>query len=379
MKNTQRTLLESLLVIAISLALGFSLPTYATDLRVTVTNDDGTGKTENTLSWCILQANKTPTTDTIIIKKDVLITGVMKTLIDSHIILQGDNIERSISGSDYYRPLFIKSGNVVIKNISIKNGKAKGGNSLLGGGGAGLGGALFIYNGNVSIDNVRFFNNNAIGGNGAKSGFYLGGAGMFGNADGHGGGGLFYSSTNYNGADDNNGKTDTGDGGGFGGGGNGAGGFGSADFGNGGFGGGGGFGSGEGGFGGGGGGSNLEGGDGGFGGGGGGGEENGGNGGFGGGKGNGLGGGGAGFGGAIFAMNGTTTLKNVSFNNNSAIAGSGVNNGLADANDIFICTNNLHSSASLCNAIVNQCGKTGSMEIVGTFDSICPINIGLRD
>jgi len=379
MKNTQKTFLQGLLVTVISLTLGFSLPAYATNLHVTVTNDDGTGKTANTLSWSILQANKSPTTDTIIIKTDIVVTGVMKPLIDSNIILKNDNTERSISGEGHYRPLFIKSGNVVIKNLTLKNGKAKGGDSLLGGGGAGLGGALFIYNGNVTIDNVKFNNNNAIGGNGAKSGFYLGGAGMFGNADGHGGGGLFYPSTNYDGAYDNNGKTDRGDGGGFGGGGNGAGGFGSADFGNGGFGGGGGFGSGEGGFGGGGGGSTLAGGDGGFGGGGGGGEENGGEGGFGGGKGHGLGGGGAGFGGAIFAMNGTTTLKNVSFNNNTATAGSGVNNGLADANDVFICTNNLHSSASLCNAIVNQCGNTRSMEVVGTFDSICPINIGLKD
>jgi len=379
MKNTQKTVLQGLFILVMSLSLAYSLPIYATDLLVTVADDDGTGATPYTLSWSILQANENLNTDTIIIKTDVNVTGVMKILINSNIILKNDNLERSISGADRYRPLFIKSGTVTIKNLTLKNGKAKGGDSLLGGGGAGLGGALFIYDGRVIIDNVKFVNNNAVGGNGAKSGFYLGGAGMFGDADGQGGGGLFYSSTNYNGASDSNGKMDNGNGGGFGGGGNGTGGFGSANFGNGGFGGGGGFGSGEGGFGGGGGGSDLEGGDGGFGGGGGGGEENGGDGGFGGGKGNGLGGGGAGFGGAIFAMNGTTTLKNVSFNNNTAIAGSGVNNGLADGNDVFICSNSLHSSASLCNAIVNQCGNTESIAIVGIFDSICAINVGLKN
>lgn len=376
MKNKKLKVKEGFLVISICSLLGLSGSAYAEDFVVHIANDNGTGDTPNTLSWSILQANKTLNRDTILLATNVMMTGVMKALIDSDITLEDDGKKRSVSGDHRYRPLFVKSGDVIIKGLTLKNGKAKGGDSYLGGGGAGLGGALFIYDGTVTIDSVDFIKNNATGGNGGKSGLYLGGAGMFGNADGHGGGGLFASSTDTSGAYggyEKYGNADKGDGGGFGGGGDGGGGFGSADFGNGGFGGGGGFGSGEGGFGGGGGAgdNHNEGGDGGFGGGGG---NSGGEGGFGGGQGKNIGGGGAGFGGAIFVMKGTTTLKNVSFNKNTVIAGTGATNGMAKAKDIFICDHRLTSNVA-CNAIVNQCGNTHTAEIIGMFESNCPVEL----
>ncbi len=368
---------------------------------VTEPNDDGIGQSQGTLSWAILQANTVSHgADTITLKTDVNVNGAMKTLINSDITLQSDSTKRTISGNNQFRPLFVKSGNITIKNLTLANGKAKGGNSNQGGGGAGLGGALFIYDGNVVIDGVAFNNNSANGGNGGDTTQSLGGGGLFGNGGGYGGGGLFAASTGYTGAYGGNGtyKGDTdfgiggsfdnsaddgqyGDSGGFGGGGGGGsttysgygyGGIqygGSAHAGNGGFGSGGGgyndFGVTYGGFGG----------SGGFGGGGGGSlGTDGGLGGFGGGNADFTGGGGAGFGGAIFAMKGTTTLINSTFSGNTVTAGSGASGGTADAKDLFICTSDLDPTAAACSAVVNVC-NTSTSEVVGSLAPVtdCPI------
>lgn len=375
--------------LVIATALGLSTASYAENYDVTVANDDGTGSTDNTLSWAIRQTNLNPHADTITLKTDVTITGVMKTLIDGapsggdhdsgggDLFMQSDDTRRTINGGGQFRPLFVKSGSVTIQNIDLKNGKAKGGDSAWGGGGAGLGGALFVYSGNVTVRNVTCYNNNAEGGN--DTGDESGGGGMFGNSKLSGGGlfgdgisgldggiGGYGGSGNYGGFGGAFGGTFGGDGGfgggggvgiyggdgGFGGGGSAGNGWGTLG-GNGGFGGGGGFGmnnSGNGGFGGGGAGSFA----------------GGGNGGYGGGDNY---GGGAGFGGAIFAMNGTITLLDVSFSGNTVKAGAGKqNNGSAAAADVFICTN----QDPLCGALVNACGTTSTSEIVGTFGSDCP-------
>ena len=278
--------------------------------------DDGTGLTAGTLSYAILSANDLPGDDTITIDSDVLVTGVMKTLVDSNITIVGNN--HSISGdannngindNGDLRPLFILSGTVGISNLTITNGRAKGGDGS--GGGAGMGGGLFIYDGKVSLSNVAFSNNAAQGGNGGGGGG--GGGGLFGNGDG-GGGGLFGSSSGsiggYGGNSNYGGSSNSG----FGGGGNG-----------------GGFGGGNGGFGGGSGNGNFGGGRGGFGGG-------GGYGGFGGGggKSNFGGGGGAGLGGGIFVRSGYLTLNNTTFTDNTATGGTGANSGQGLGGAIFI-------------------------------------------
>jgi hypothetical protein len=355
--------------------MGLSASSYGADFAVSVASDDGTGDVANTLSWAISQANSTAGDDTITLGTDVTITGVMKRLINSNITLQSDGTPRTISGSDTYRPLFIKSGTVIIQDMTLSNGKAKGGDSCKGGSGAGLGGALFVYGGNVMVDNVTFDSNNAEGGS-YDSKMSHGGAGMFGDAGGSGGGGLFASSSsntgayggtnNYNtsatdfgaGGDSNN-NGDSGGAGGFGAGGGtgtntsydgtgGAGGFGAGsaygDYGtNGGFGAGGSAGGYRSGYGG-----------------------------YGGGDGGASGGAGAGFGGAIFAMAGELTLNNVTFTSNSVTAGIGkdikstTDDGTADAKDLFICTSNLHVTASLCASTVYFSGTTDTTEIVGT-------------
>ncbi|NEU78736.1 enoyl-CoA hydratase-related protein, partial [Nostoc sp. UIC 10630] len=199
-----------------------------TNFIVNQATDDGTGSTTGTLSYAILQANQLAGDDTITINNDVRFTGVVKTLVNSNISIVGNN--HSISGdannngindNGDVRPLFILSGTVGISELTITNGRAKGGDSNGGGGGAGLGGGLFIYDGNVSLTNVDFSNNAAQGGN-SNVGIGNGGGGIFGNTGGgFGGGGLFDSGSGDNGGYGGNGNYGGGTGA-FGGGGNGS-------------------------------------------------------------------------------------------------------------------------------------------------------------
>ncbi|MCX7553971.1 hypothetical protein OS175_08775 [Marinicella sp. S1101] len=267
------------------------------NLIVTVAEDDGTGSTENTLSWAIKESNALSGDDTITLATDVTITGVMKRLIDSNVTIQSDDTRRSISGNGQYRPLFVKSGTVSIQGVDMINGYAKGGDGYSGG--AGMGGGLFIYDGVVTIADTHFSYSSAIGGSGEV---YLGGGGgMFGHGDAAGGGLFASAAGSYNG--------DGGYYGAFGRGGN-------LDGGNGQFGGGGGvsyIGSGgNGGFGGGGGDKSALSGDVGSGGFGGGSEDN---------PGFGATDDGAGMGGAVFIRSGQVTIKGSSFSNNAADGG----------------------------------------------------------
>ncbi|MEA5569406.1 choice-of-anchor Q domain-containing protein, partial [Anabaena sp. UHCC 0399] len=325
------------------------MPAESNNFIVTESTDNGLGNTEGTLSWAILQANQIEGDDTITINSDVRITGVMKTLVNSNISIVGNN--HSISGDANnnginddgdLRPLFILSGTVGISDLTITNGRAKGGNGSFGGGGggAGMGGGLFIYDGDVSLTNVAFSNNTAQGGNGSpdEANFGGGGGGMFGNGSFLGGGGLFANASGGGGGYGGNGNYDGGYNSGY---------SGSTSFGGGGdakaipeggFGGGGVF-EGNGGFGGGGG-SNTytgTGANGGYGGGGGYGNLNGGLGGFGGtGANGGYGGGGAGLGGGIFVRSGSLTLSDTSFTNNTATGGTVFNSGQGLGGAIFI-------------------------------------------
>ncbi len=282
-------------------------------------------------------------------------------------IIQRDNIVSNL------RIFYINAtGNLVLQNITLKNGLAKGGNggTIGGGGGGGLGGAI-VNQGNLTVENSTLSNNQAMGGNGGAGGSNSGaggGGGFGGNGGNNGGGGGGRSGAGANGGTaggaggqpagggGTNGTAGTGAGGGSGGAGNTGGGGGgtsgsasgsSGNGGAGGFGGGGGgaggsgFGlsigtSGAGGFGGGGGGGghansrSNSGADGGFAGGGGGGGANntGADGGFAGGQGgnnSGAGGGGGGLGGGIYNHYGSVRLINSTLSANTAQGGNGGN------------------------------------------------------
>lgn len=363
---------KKLLPAAISLALAYSASSVAEPFTVTNAQDNGEGDTQGTLSWAILSANDPNGTpgrangsvgkDIISLQTNVTINDVMKTLIDSDIDIEGNGF--TIDGGGEFRPLFIKSGSVSLKDLTIQNGLAKGRDSRSGGAGAGLGGGLFVYSGEVSIKDVTFQDNQAIGGSIDTETFGYGGGGMlnepFERFRGESGGGLFEDNHRGNSADyGGNGNYNGGAGdyysraGKFGGGGY----YGyETDGGNGGFGGGGGasYGyeinskaGGDGGFGGGGGActseyeQGVDGGNGGFGGGGGSADERPGEGGFAAGDGQAVeddrrnrGGDGAGLGGALFVRSGSLSLTNTTFARNSAEKGGGNAQGLGGA--IFV-------------------------------------------
>ncbi|MEG4027594.1 MULTISPECIES: hypothetical protein [unclassified Microcoleus] len=336
--------------------------------QVTQSTDNGNGDTVGTLSYAIRQANVNEGVDSIEFKTNTRITGVMKTLPDSDIVVIGNG--KTVSGdannngrvdSGDVRPFFIKSGNVKFCDLTIATSTAKGGDGKSGGGGgAGMGGGMFIYGGDVFLSNVTFDTNLAVGGNSISNNSIQkgGGGGMFGDG-GFGGGGLFGDGSrdggyggngNYGGSAGINGGRSPGINGGFGGGGAGGDSFSNFQGGNGGFGGGGGYGFGgggsNGGFGGGGGNGGF--GNGGYGGGGGYGGF--GNGGYGGGRaGRGAndnkgGGGGAAMGGGIFIRSGTLTLNSVTLDNNQAIPGSGANGGIGFGGGLFIMQSTVNSS-----------------------------------
>lgn len=172
-----------------ALLTGIHFNVEAAILNVTECEDDGTGTGAGTLSKAILDANELPGSDTILLRTNVTLTGVMKRLIDSNLTIKSDSTLRTINGNNQYRPLFIKSGLVKIERLNVINGFTKGGDSGSGGAGAGMGGGLFIYSGNVEINGVTFSNSSAMGGNRVLSGG-SGGGGMFGQPT-DAGGGLF--------------------------------------------------------------------------------------------------------------------------------------------------------------------------------------------
>ena len=203
----------------------WNFTTYDRTISVNRITDDGTGNTPGTLSWAIQQANNNPGADTIYLNTNVRMNFAdnllrMKPLIDSDITILGNN--KTISGDnnnnsqvdDGDRPIFfVRSGNVVFKDLTFTGGVAR-----PGGGAAGMGGALFIYDGNIKIDNVAFTNNQAIGsllreqgvkglglnvrdGDNGRDGFGIGngynfgngGNGGFGASGGNGGNGYKFS------------------------------------------------------------------------------------------------------------------------------------------------------------------------------------------
>ena len=107
------------------------------NITVNLPNDDGKGLDTDglastlTLSEAIFKANTDPGPDTIVLATDVAVSGVMTRLLNSDITITSDNpaAPRTIDGTDKFRPLFVKSGTIRLKNLTLTKGLAKGGNS----------------------------------------------------------------------------------------------------------------------------------------------------------------------------------------------------------------------------------------------------------
>jgi hypothetical protein len=324
---------------------------------------------QGTLRSAILFANTHPGT-TISFVSDLAFSTITLSsdlpLLDSSVTIDGGANHITISGAGQHRIFFADSGNITIKNLTLANGFAQGGDGGNGpagnggGGGMGAGGALFVrgsLNGHaaasVTLVNVGFSNDGAHGGNGGSDPDPNGSSSATGGGGGLGGNGGSSLNTSQHGGgggaflgQDGGAGAGGGPNGGVGGnlaspGGDFSGGGGGSSGGAGGFGGGGGgsagLAGGSGGFGGGGGGSVNAGGSSGYGGGGGGSDNLGSDnfisnpGGFGCGNGGGSfqdgGGGGAGLGGAIFVMQGAS----LTIVGKSTFAGGSVHGGSAGA------------------------------------------------
>ena len=216
----------------------FPLMLFATDFTVNANGDgmdnspgdgvcnDGTGNC--TLRAAIMEANALAGADNI----DFSITGTialgaMLPPLNSDMTIQGSGKENlTISGANSVRIFYAKSGTIIINDVTLANGMARGGSGATGGGGGmGAGGAILMHEGmtgslNLNINNVIFDSNQAVGGTGT-SGLNGGGGGLRGNGgtgdpttndtSGGGGGGGFLG----NGGSSPAGSTVGGGGGGF--------------------------------------------------------------------------------------------------------------------------------------------------------------------
>ncbi len=121
---------------------------------------------------------------------NVVVAGDDLPVIQKNLMIEGNGF--SLDGANARRGLFVYAGVVSIRDLTIQNARARGGDGgfLGGGGGAGLGGALFVASGaDVSVSNVQLRNSTAVGGNGLAGGGGGGGGGMGGFGAGFGGGG----------------------------------------------------------------------------------------------------------------------------------------------------------------------------------------------
>lgn len=202
----------------------------------TGTGDGGSPAGTGTLRYLMLNADPGDTIEfSCGTPCTITLGGPLPPITRSVTIDGGNNV--IIDGANTWRAFFVDTNTVTIRNLTIQNVKATGGNGgagkYSGGGGAGLGAGVFVNQAGaaVTLSKVKFINAAAVGGNGGAStatatnlgaggGGGLGGNGGDGGTNGGtpggsgGGGGALFGS---NGAD--GGTTDGGAGAAYGGGG----------------------------------------------------------------------------------------------------------------------------------------------------------------
>ncbi len=177
---------------------------------VTNTNDAGAGS----LRQAMIDANAAPGFDVIDMtgaSGTITLASMLPIITESVTIVGPGTGLLIVSGNNQYRVMFVQSGFVELRDFTIANGRAQGGNGADdgGGGGAGMGGAIFVNNGDVLVRGVVFNNHVAKGGQGGRGdyNFYGGGGGGMRGAGGaaNGGGGGGGGFTNNGGASGSNG------------------------------------------------------------------------------------------------------------------------------------------------------------------------------
>lgn len=167
MKFNALVLLRTSLILLFSI-FSFSLAAQTT-FTVTNTNDSGTGS----LRQAILDANANAGSDVVdmsSISGTINLTSSLS--ITESLIINGSGEDAlSVSGQNLHRPFVISSGTITFQNFSIIDGYAKGGDGTGtrygGGGGAGMGGALITGENVVLVlEDMTFDGNVAEGGAG---------------------------------------------------------------------------------------------------------------------------------------------------------------------------------------------------------------------
>ncbi|QBB70943.1 hypothetical protein ELE36_11615 [Pseudolysobacter antarcticus] len=205
-----RCLLAALLVSVVAITLGAPLTAQATTIGCTGTTGDS-----HALIVAITNANDSASGgDTIDlgagctytftvadnwwygpnalppIASNVVINGHGSTLLASHI--DGPTPITANAFRFFYISggLELRAANLTLNNLTLSGGYAKGGDSLIGGGGSGMGGAIFNQ-GYLTLNALTITGNTAIGGSGgapAESGGGGGGMGQNGQSNNDGGG-----------------------------------------------------------------------------------------------------------------------------------------------------------------------------------------------
>ncbi|HEY9736732.1 MAG TPA: DUF4347 domain-containing protein, partial [Trichocoleus sp.] len=160
--------------------------------------DFSVGTTEQ-LRQAIVTArnNGIETRDRIFLTNNISVATTDLPVLDSSLEIDGNGF--TISGGGRNQILEVNLANsstsVHLRDLTLADGLAQGGNgSSGGGGGLGAGAALFVNQGNVIVEDVNFFNNRALGGNGTGaagsggSGGNDSGSGSNGSGGGNGGG-----------------------------------------------------------------------------------------------------------------------------------------------------------------------------------------------
>lgn len=189
-----------------ALAVYFAfLPTaQALDVVVTTTADNGAGSLRQAIEDVNNSADLANTITLQLVGSTTITLGSALQPIGNNVVIDGTGATISGNGAD--RIFFVASGNVALKNFTLQDGLAQGGNGgnadTAGGGGGGLGagGAVFVNSAAVvTLEQVQFVNNAAAGGAGGTasigSGNRLGGGGG-GGLGGNGGDVLVGSTIN---------------------------------------------------------------------------------------------------------------------------------------------------------------------------------------
>jgi hypothetical protein len=156
---------------------------------MTIAHEGGT--TENGES---IDKNQKVYIDLTQISGTILLTSRLPRIDKDLKIVGNQSLNLTIDGNYRHRIFFVYQGTLILSNLRLQNGQAKGGNatpwarSCCGGGGAGMGGALFVNTNSVAkCYNIYFLNNQALGGNGGQGWFHAytfmgAGGGFYGNA-----------------------------------------------------------------------------------------------------------------------------------------------------------------------------------------------------